>query len=252
MVRVIRSDIYVNDEGELDVDYMDQSHGGITTRPGKSRSKSNSLFDAEPYVASDTLLNGHIVYSVYPFSGDSHVDIFKKIKRGEMNKSLYYEWLNFTARYIQQAILSKNKPDLIVVPESSSNLIVDLAAEISRNTGLDYLPHAFKKNPVEDITINLKEGDPAYKSAAIVLQRIKDAGRFEAKNVPKQMLKFFKDIYTVDDDYIDILEGQRVAVLDDSMTSKATMSNIFDVCDYLYETEDAYGITIFKHTTRRK
>lgn len=45
-----------------------------------------------------------------------------------------------------------------------------------------------------------------------------------------------------------MLEGQKVVVLDDSITSKATMSNIFDVCDYLYDTSEAYGITIFKKT----
>lgn len=46
------------------------------------------------------------------------------------------------------------------------------------------------------------------------------------------MLKFFRDIYTNDDDYIDYLEGKRVAIIDDYITSKSTMTNIFDVCDF--------------------
>lgn len=66
------------------------------------------------------------------------------------------------------------------------------------------------------------------------------------------MLKFFRDVYREDETYVDQLEGKRVAVLDDSMTSKSTMMNIFDVCDYLYDTSYAYGVTIFKKTGSSK
>lgn len=252
MYRMIRSDIYVNDQGELDIDYESQSHGGLSTKVGKAKSKTGSNFDAAPYITSDKILNGHTVYSVYPFSGDNQVDLFKRVKRGEMNPQLYDEWLDYTARYINQAIISKNRPDVIVIPESSSNLVLDLARKVSKYAKIEYLPHAFIKNPVDNITLSISEGDPGYEATMKVLNKIKQNGFFEAKLVPKRMLKFFRNIYTNDEKYVDMLEGQKVAVIDDSMTSKSTMMNIFDVCDYIYNTADAYGVTIFKHSKAHK
>lgn len=248
MYRMIRSDIYVNDEGEIDVDYMSQSHGGLSTKVGRSKSKTGSQFDAAPYITSDKLLNGHTVYSVYPYGGDDQVELFKRIKKGDMDKNLYDEWLDYTARYISQAIIRTNRPDILVIPESSSSLVLDLARKVSKYARIDYLPHAFIKNPVDKITLSISKGDPGYDSTMKVLDKIRKNGSFEAKLVPKRMLKFFRDIYTNDDKYENMLEGKKVAVIDDSMTSKATMMNIFDVCDYLYGTSDAYGITIFKHS----
>lgn len=241
MYKMIRSDIYRRDDGSLDIDYYNQNHGGISTRRG--RNKRN-----DPYVTHDALLNGHTVYSVYCFSGDDYVSIFKDIKQGNWNIESYSEWIDFTARYIVEHILRHDMPDILVIPESSSNLVVDLAKSVSKYAKLSYLPHAFIKNPVDKITLNISEDDPGYQSVMKVLTRIRQNGSFEAKLVPKRMLKFFKDIYTNDDKYANMLEGQKVVVLDDSITSKATMSNIFDVCDYLYGTSEAYGITIFKKT----
>ena len=91
-------------------------------------------------------------------------------------------------------------PDILVIPESSSNLIVDLAKSVSKYAKLPYLPHAFIKNPVDKITLSISEDDPGYQSVMKVLTRIRQNGSFEAKLVPKRMLKFFKDIYTNDVD----------------------------------------------------
>lgn len=250
MYRYVRSDIYRDENGNLDIDYYNQNHGGLTTRLGKNNA-------GEPYLTSnDQLLNGHEVYSVYAFTGDDYVDIFKEIKKGGMDKALYSEWLDYTARYIWENILSKNKPDIIAVPESSSNLVENLAGYISKISRIDYLPHAFKKNPVDDIVLSIPDNvripEKSMQKLEQILEKFKKNGRFEAKAVPKRMLKFFRNIYTNDDDYVELLQGKKIAVLDDSMTSKITMANIFDVCDYLYEASESYGVTIFKKTSSRK
>ena len=249
MYRYIRSDIFYNKDGELDIDYYNDSHGGIPTKLGKGNSKT-------PYATEkDKLLNGHTVYSVYPFKGADYVNIFKDIKKGKMGSELYEEWLEYTARYIWNEILRNNKPDIIAVPESSSPLITDLARYISKMSKILCLPHAFKKNPVKNIIIQVPENtyvsESGIKKAEKVLEQIKQKGVFESKSVPKSLLKLFRNIYTNDDEYVDLLYHAKVAVIDDSMTSKSTMMNIFDVCDYLYETAESYGITIFKKVGSR-
>lgn len=247
MYRVIRSDIYRTKSGELDVDYYSQNHGGITTHRGKGK---DVVHPGKPYVTDDSFLNGHVVYSVYPFTGDDYVSIFKDIKQGKLDKELYDEWLDYTAEYIWSEILNSNKPDIIAVPQSSSSLVEDLAKQISRMAHIDYIPHAFHKNPVDKITITIPQGIKIPQSTIDamnkILDRIRQEGRFEAKSVPKRMLKFFRNIYTNDEEYKDELRGKKVAVLDDSMSSKATMANIFDVCDYVYNVASSYGVTIFK------
>ena len=249
MYRMIRSDIYRNDEGELDIDYEQDTHGGITTQRGASKDRYNP---GRPYKSADSLLNGHTVYSVYAFTGDDYVSIFKDIKKGRMDRKLYREWLVYTAEYIYSTVLRKDMPDIIAIPESSSNLVEDLAMTIRAMYNIKYLPFAFHKNPVSKITLeipqNVKISKDALTSAQKVLDKIKSQGYFEAKLVPKRMLKFFRNIYTNEEDYIDLLEGKKVVVLDDSMTSRATMSNIFDVCDHIYNTAESYGVTIFKKT----
>lgn len=251
MFRMIRSDIYYDKAGELDIDYYKDNHRGIPIKQGRDAKNV-------PYITADKLLNGHKVYSVYSFGkGDDYVGIFKDIKKGSMNRELYDEWINHTAFYINSTIFPvTGRPDIIAVPQSSSNLINDLAKELTRLSGIDYLPNAFIKNPVDEIIIDIPEGvkvsESALKSAEKALDRIRQIGKFEAKAVPKRMLKFFRNIYTDDDGYVDILRGKKLAVLDDSITSKATMMNIFDVCDYLYETAESFGITIFKKTGSNK
>lgn len=250
MKRMIRSDIFYGNDGNLDIDYYQDAHGGISTKRGKGKKET-------PYVAEDKLLNGHKVYSVYAFTGDNYVNIFKDIKKGNMSADLYADWLQYTATYIWAEILSKNKPDVIAVPQSSSRLVEDLAKAIVREAHYDieYLPNAFIKNPVSDITIEDPNGFPltesVKKSAVKVLEQIRRKGVFESKAVPKRLLKFFRNIYTNDDEYVELLEGKKVAVLDDSMTSKSTMMNIFDVCDYLYDCAESYGVTIFKKSGSR-
>lgn len=251
MYRYIRSDIYYKKDGTLDIDYYNDNHGGIPTKLGK---KGKDRTSGSPYlIEKDKYLNGHIVYSVYPFKGSNYVQIFKDIKQGKMDPELYDEWLEYTARYIFNEIMLKNRPDIIAVPESSSPLALDLAKHISKRSGIAYLPHAFKKNPVEDIIIQLPEdgadsdkSEGRLKIAEKVLEQIKKKGVFESKSVPKKVLKLFRNIYTNDDEYIDLLWHAKVAVVDDSISSKSTMMNIFDVCDYLYETSESYGITLFK------
>lgn len=158
MYRMIRSDIYINDDGVVDIDYYSDSHGGISSKLGKGATGS-------PYACSDQLLNGHTVYSVYSFTGDNYVEIFKNIKRGNWEISSYYEWLDYTARYIWSNIMMSDRPDVIVVPESSSDLVESLAKYVSKYAKVPYLPHAFIKNPVNKITLSISENDPAYKSA---------------------------------------------------------------------------------------
>lgn len=262
MYRMIRSDIYLGDDGKVYFDKSNDLRGGIQVADRTyGKLQRDGLRDnskrKDPFKSEDELLNGHTVYSVYPIRNDYHVDIFKRIKSGDMDRLDYNDFVESTASYINSQIIRLNRPDIILTPQSSSRFINDVADAVSKASRIGNLPHAFKKNPVTDILLVFPEESniplSTKQACEKILDRIHDQGFFEAKLVPKRMLKFFKNIYTDDEEYEDVLSGLKVAVLDDSMTSRATMANIFDVCDYLYETSpDSYGITVFKHLPEKK
>lgn len=249
MYRYIQSDIYY-DNDQLKIDWDRDDHNGITLNKGKNK-------HGDPYVAKSQDLGGHQIFSVYPYRGDEHVRIYKGIKHGELSVEDYRDWLYDVAVYIYDHIIMNNRPDILAVPVSSSPLIEDVAKEICRISKgrLDYLPDAFKKNPVDKITIDIPDGfaseHPAFvKKAQAAFNKMQESGVFEAKSTYKPALKFYRNIYTGDEKYLSKLKGKAVAVLDDSMSSKTTMINILDVCDNVYQTSDCYGITIFKRTGR--
>lgn len=248
MYRVIKGDMYFDKNGKVDIDYYKNRKGNQSTRLGKGRADRNP-----PYIAKDKLLNGHKVYSVYAFTGDKYVDIFKAIKHGNIEESTYNEWVDYTAQYIIEEILDPNQTDVICVPKSSSTLAYDIARVISRKTGILCLNNAFIKNPVDQIKLQFpaKISQTAVDECNNILNKIVEKGIFEAKAVPKRFLKFFRNIYRNDDQYNNLLEDQNVLVVDDSMTSKSTMMNIFDVCDNIYHTASCYGVTAFKKTGSR-
>lgn len=244
MYRVIRSDIYRNDEGKLTIDYYNDHHGGISTRKGKDRVGT-------PYFTNDAqFLNGHPVYSVYALRSKDDVELYKGLKKKDLELGTYDKWVKLTAEYIWSAIVWKNKPDVIAVPQSSSTLAHDIAVELSKIAKVDCINNAFKKNPVSEITIeipdNLNLPDSTLQALERILDRIQVKGKFEAKSVPKKFLKFFRNVYTNDESYEDLIYNRKVLVIDDSMSSKSTMANIFDVCDRVYQSSDCYGVTVFK------
>lgn len=252
MYRYIRNDIYFGDDNNLKIDWERDDHNGITLDKGKNKK-------GDPYIAESTDLGGHKVYSVYPYHGDEHVKIYKALKQGNIGIQDYRDWLYDIAVYIYYHIIKQNKTDVIAVPYSSSSLVEDIAKEICKVSkgSIDYLPNAFRKNPVSKIILDIPESiaetNPSFvKKAEAALDKLKrEGGQFEAKRVYKPALKFYRNIYSGDMRYADELKGQVVAVLDDSMSSRSTMINMFDVCDNVYQVADCYGVTAFKHITKR-
>jgi hypothetical protein len=246
MYRYIRSDIYFQDDNTLDIDYYNQNHKGISTLPGKGSKKINqALTDRPCYETDSKFLEGHTVYSVYPYK-HAQSDIIRALKKGLLNSDDYFEWIESTASYIVSSIISKNKPDILLCPASSSNLVFDVANEISKQSGIQLLDNAFIKNPVSQITLDIDESHKAYPIAVKALDNVVKQGKFEAKRVPKQTLKFFKNIYRGDSAYADIVSGKDVAIIDDSMSSSSSMMNMMDVCENVYNVNSVYGITVFK------
>lgn len=254
MFKYIKSDMYYGDDDVLKLDWANDNHGGIPLKQGKNAK-------GDPYVTKSTDLGGHEVYSVYPYNGDAHVAIFKGLKKGKIGIDDYRDWLNEVAIYIYDHILRQKGmyPDIIAVPASSSSLVEDVAKEIRKvsSGAIDYLSNAFRKNPVDQIVIDIPdkiaEANPTFvKKAQQSFDKMQASGVFEAKSVYKPALKFYRNIYRGEDSYIDQLEDKVVAVLDDSMSSRMTMMSILDVCDNVYHVKDCYGVTVFKRSGTKK
>lgn len=253
MVRMIRADIYHDEEGNLKTDFNYDFHNGIPVKyKGKGRGDKSG-----PYKISKGSILQYDVYSVYPYRGDSQAAMLKEIKQGKMNPADYEQWLKETAKYIDDEIMERMNTDYILTPASSSNLIYDMALELSSSSSVGWISDAFVKNPVDRITLKFPDNasDETIQMTEKLLNDMRKHGKFESKIAGPQRkgyLKYFRNVFRHDEKCVDLLRGKNVAVLDDSISSKGTLFNIFQVCDDVYEVNDCYGITIFKHMKELK
>lgn len=247
MYRMIRADIYHDAEGNIKTDFEYDFHGGIPVRQqGKGKGVNSS-----PYTISKGKILQYDVYSVYPYRGEEQAQILKEIKTGKMDPVDYDKWLKWTAEYIETDVM-KRDTDYIITPASSSNLIYDIAMEVSSISSVGWISDAFIKNPVSAITLEFPEGvsEKTVEAAQKLLDSMIKNGKFESKLAGPQrkgLLKYFRNVFRHDEKCVGLLKGKNVMVLDDSISSKGTFLNIFQVCDDVYQVADCYGVTIFKH-----
>lgn len=174
----------------------------------------------------------------------------------------------------------KRTPDVIVTPQSSSPVVAEFASALADKLGVQAKKiGAFKKADAiklpDDKAEALKQiadkyvdraymdekfsGDETQRDRAIdeiskaVYRSIKKHGHIVAKELPKFYAKFVKNIVDNalegDDEYA--LMDKDVMVVDDVLSSGATMSDLFRACKDLLAAK-VWGATLFARTSASK
>ena len=172
------------------------------------------------------------------------------------------------------------KPDVIVAPQSSSDLLSDFANELADKIGVSAKKiGAFKKSDVPDFPddkeaaleliakkyvdldyMNEKyRGDKAKRDAAVrsiamsILRSIREHGSIAVKELDKRTSKFVANFMVSalegDDEYS--LIDKEVMVVDDVLSSGSTMSDLFRATKELGAAK-VYGATLFARTSSTK
>lgn len=172
------------------------------------------------------------------------------------------------------------KPDVIVAPQSSSDLLSEFANALADKLGVASKKiGAFKKSePIElpadkEAALDMIakkyvdfeymdekfKGDDTQRDNAIreislaVHRSIRKHGAIVAKELPKFYAKFVKNIVASalegDDEYS--LMDKEVMVVDDVLSSGSTMSDLFRACKDLGAAK-VYGATLFARTSSTK
>jgi adenine/guanine phosphoribosyltransferase-like PRPP-binding protein len=171
-------------------------------------------------------------------------------------------------------------PDVIVTPQSSSVVVAEFATALAKKLGVQSAKiGAFKKADaiqlpedkekaltlIQSKYIDLdyilekfkgddKQIDVVMREISLAVYRsIKKHGHIVAKELPKMFSKFVKNIVDNalegDDQYI--LWDKDVMVVDDVLSSGATMSDLFRACKDLLAAK-VWGCTLFARTSAAK
>lgn len=164
-----------------------------------------------------------------------------------------------------EKLMAVAKPDLVLHPKSSSPLIIDFVARLrQRYPNVKSLGDAFFKKVLsaEDVTPLINTSHPDWEKfvsthpheveklkLSLKRQLENNKGQLELKKLYKPYLKFVKNFMELEDSYkiLDQVIGKRVMVIDDVISSGATM---LEMLRQLRDFEPAYltGLTIFKRT----
>lgn len=242
---IINEEIIAKD-GQLEFDY-NQNSDGINTKFGKRA--------MTPYVTKRRELHGHPAYTVYAAPTGYSTETLKGIKgKNELSVDAadYEQFLTRTAVYLVAKILSPNKTDVIVTPETSSGFVGDVLAKVQeRMPHLKIVPQSFIKQ-TDPGTIGINTDDPRITPSIIAslqqtIIRAKKLGRFELKSVMPQHRKFIINLYKERDPAIyKILSGSNVCIFDDILTTGSTLSQIILAIKSSSEPNNIFAVTVFK------
>lgn len=191
------------------------------------------------------------------------------------------KFLNDATTHMASEFKKLNKiPDVIVTPQSSTSTVSDFANMLADKLGVHARKiGAFKKSSPIELPDNKQEalelikrkyvdydyieqvfkGDESQKDstaneiAKTIYKQIKETGKLEVKHLYKVTAKFVKNIFDSslegDDEYS--LMDKDVMVIDDILSSGATMSDLFRAVKDL-GAANVYGATLFARTTSTK
>ena len=242
------------EDNQLKFNYGD---GGLLNKLGKNIGKKKFV----PFISNSSEFGKNKIYSVYNKGNvETPTEIFKAIKKQStvtMLDSDYAQFILRTAIFMADKIIRTEKIDVIVTPNSTSHLITDLTKELkTRLPHIRFLPNSYvKPTDLSKITIdydNPKITPAIIKSLEKFLDKSRTDGKFSMKDIPsKQWGKFILGfIEPAEDIHLKSLIGTRVMVIDDLLSSGATINRIIDnVKEVKYEAGDeteVIGATIFK------
>jgi phosphoribosylpyrophosphate synthetase len=179
---------------------------------------------------------GGVVYSIYKKTkdaSDDYNDVLKAIKHKSnvytIDQQSYSHFLSRSTLYMS-SIIKENEIDLIIVMDSSSNLVSDLSNKILSLLPVYYESMTFNKaifkNPnFDEITFNPEKyglSDKSKDKMISALRKMSRDGYFSIQKIMPGMRKIIENWLKINDNVLQKIVGKNVAIIDDILTSGST------------------------------
>ena len=232
--------------GKLEFDFGTGSTGEIKTSFGKGK-------NFKPYLQKDNDLKGTVVYSLYQAKTRLSTDILKALKgktETKVNRKDYDEFI-VRSSIFAAVLIRKLKITKILITQSTSPLVADLAREISKRLPIDVVQSGIEKiSKAEFNKIKILDDDRVTSKIRdnlhTIISKAKKQGRFSIKDIPVPWRKFVSGYFVDKNQNIKRkVENHKILILDDvvssggSIVEHATILNGFNV-------KGVVGLTIFK------
>ena len=224
-------------DDSVEIDYSSPD-GLLKTTMGKNKSK-------EPYVMT---YKGYQIFSSYiKDSSALNTDIMNALKGKStdlnIDPQVLSQFIKRTAIHLWLTSIKNKSIDMIVSIKSSSSLANDFASEFfSRIPNVYFLPDSAFKGGKENIKIDDKASEGQKKS---ITRAINKEGEFQIKKIDAKMRNLVHGYMSISDELQSKIEGKNILIVDDFLTSGATLKDIFDTVSK-YNPKSIYGVTIFK------
>jgi hypoxanthine phosphoribosyltransferase len=244
----------------------------ITIQHYKSASTEDSIstgFRTQPYVTSIKGCDADVYSLLNYVSSDTSTQILKSLK-GHGPYKVNDKQFDAFMKQIKTAaskVVSRVNPEIIIYPRSKSDFLQRFVNEIKNSaSGVEVLDNQFIKSilDAENVEPLINTNHPDWKKFSTEhpkeVEKLKkqlksqiQAGELELKKLYKPYLKFIKNFIELKDAYevLDKVLGKRVLVIDDILSSGATMAEMIRQLND-FEPSKIAGLTIFKHTTLSK
>lgn len=218
--------------------------------PSSDRSISSAFGKGKqltPYTKkiSDDLIS----YSLYQAKTTNATEILKAIKSADYSNDDVKKFLKRSSIYATRILRDLNV-DVIVTPQSSSDLTKEFVKEIQSRTNYEIIIDAFRKR-IDLTKIEIDKTHPKItpniiKSMESTIRLAIRRGNLSIKMFAVPYRKFVKNMFEVTDEKIyKKVENKNVIIIDDIMTSGTTTSNIYDILK-INGANTVTALTIFK------
>jgi hypothetical protein len=253
---ILNEEIKIDTENKTaKIDYS-KNKSGISTKMGKGS-------DYTPFKTSGKMFDGDIIISGY----SAKIIDNQNIQPKDLRKIIYHLIKGKDSEYslsddekrmfITRSIIYLNRYfnknnisfDIILLPSSSSSLNKIMAEEFAKRFPYDiqiYSDSITKASP-DDLKIVGNPSKNVREYAMQVINHLKKMGSVEIKKVPPSLRRFIVGISKIDSDIYKKIEGKNVLLVDDVLTSGATLSDIIRQLRNNSTPNKIYGVTLFKN-----
>jgi glutamine phosphoribosylpyrophosphate amidotransferase len=243
----------------------------ITVQHYKSASTPESIstgFRTQPYSTAIKGCDAEVFSLLNYVSSDTSTQILKSLKGHGPYKvnDKQFEAFMKQVKTAASKVVSRVNPDIIIYPKSKSDFLKRFVNEVKSGSSIEVLDDQFIKSVLdaENVEPLINTNHPDWKKFSTdhpkevdkLKKQLKThvaAGELELKKLYKPYLKFIKNFIELKDAYevLDKVLGKRVLVIDDILSSGATMAEMIRQLND-FEPSKIAGLTIFKHTTLSK
>jgi hypothetical protein len=224
-----------------------KSDDPIQTLMGKNKK-------GDVYTTKGKNVRNHEVFSAY--RGDFRIDSVKDIMLAIKGKNPdfdvsnfdYRQFLSRTVQYVYSKKLKSLGIDIMITPQSGSPLAQNFAAMVGAKVpNTISLPQSIYKADVSKIKLADNVPERYRVSLERVIRNVQTGKTksFQLKKIPGPQRKFIYDFLEINPNIANKIEGKNILVVDDILTSGATLAETFRILELL-DAKNIYGLTLFK------